>query len=236
MGKGLSRVKALCAGGDIQACHASARFSPAGTTEEIKEASGYAEKACKAGVQLSCVKLGFFLIQNEKTTRDEKNVTRALLYFKGACDAGVGQGCFSLALAHLEGKGKPQNIGEGIRLMTKACENLDTRGCAKSAALLRHEGRVAEARALLEIGCKAEDSESCAQLAFLLSKDTPPDYPRAAALFSAACTQGHVHSCFNYAVMLHKGQGVAPQPRRATMLLKESCRLGVKEACQVTGE
>ncbi len=235
-GEGLKRAKALCGKGDVQGCHAFARFSPHQSPEEFREASNAAEKACDSGIQLSCVKLGFLLIQEDKEEPSEKKLSRAISLFKTACQKGIGQGCFSLGLAHLEGKGTAQNVDKGAQLMAKACRNKDFRGCAKAAVFLRRGNRIAEAKAVLEIGCKSDDPESCAQLAFVLSNETPPKFNRAADLFSAACTRGHVHSCFNYAIMLHKGQGVAPQPAKAAMLLKESCRLGVKAACQAIGE
>ena len=121
-------------------CYHAARFATDKT-----QAYRLSTLGCDAGNMLACVKQGFFEI--------DKQPEMAIKRFQSACDARVGEGCFSMAIAYLEGRGVSRSESQTLIHLNKACDLGDLRGCEQAAIFFRRIGDLQSAKQSLEKGC-----------------------------------------------------------------------------------
>lgn len=101
--------------------------------------------------------------------------SKAIKFYKKACDGGNIHGCSNLGLLYTNGQGVKQNYFKANKLFKKACDGGDAIGCSS-------------------LGLSYENGKSVKQ-----------SYFKAKELFGKACDGGYQIGCTNYAILNKKG-------------------------------
>ena len=223
-----------CRKGKLQSCYQAASRYELGQSAVQTQTQAFemVEYGCSQGHARSCVKQGFYYLQGVGTDVDlEKSRT---LYEK-ACSQKDPKGCHGLGLMYAEGRGVEQNISVAVKMLGTACEMKEGVSCGAASYLLRSQTSPDLASSLMyaQKGCEFGNLDACAQEAFIYTQSPRVNLPQAAHLFKENCSRNHAKSCFNYAAMLHQGQGVASDPQEAFRVMKHACVLGDGEACAI---
>lgn len=168
------------------------------------------QAGCAAGDPSSCFDLGhlwrFGLVVDE-------DLEQATSLFAGACDAGLHDACYMLAVMAHE---------QALALIEEHCPRPVQRSCLNrvpGAAGLKEAVRALyeRRRQALRETCDRGHYGACATL---------PDAARVAAVQEAECRSGNYGACIDVA---------AAHPARAESLLAPACRRRVGEACAILG-
>jgi len=223
-----------CRKGKYSACYdAAIRYERGGSAVQNQtQAYELVAFGCQQGHARSCVKQGYYLLQGIGT--DVDNAKARTLYEK-ACSEKDAKGCHGLGLMYAEGRGVEQNVSVAVKMLGVACELEEGASCGAAAYLLRSQTQPDLNSSLMyaQKGCGFGNLDACAQEAFIYTQPPRTNLPQAAHLFKTNCSRNHAKSCFNYAAMLHQGQGVAADPNEALRVMKHACVLGDAEACAV---
>ena len=167
----------------------------------------------------------------------DKDPAKAYNAYTHACENGDQRGCHALGLMHAEGRHVPQNIPAALGHLGSACSAGEGVSCGAMALILRLQSPPDIEKSLVYCrkGCELGDLDSCAQEAYIFTQPPRSDMKQAAHLFKRYCNQSHAKSCFNYAVMLYKGQGVAEDREHSLRVMSFACELGDAEACSSIG-
>ncbi|ASJ91959.1 tetratricopeptide repeat protein [Porphyrobacter sp. CACIAM 03H1] len=121
---------------------------------------------------------------------------------------------------------------------TAACDLELQLGCTKLIHYLRSPDYglqdLGRARTLAHSACEAKEPEACGELAeiYYRGEGVDVDLPKAAALFYEAChSDGPASNCFNYGLMLDKGQVRDETSVGPSYYYWTGCRRGSDEAC-----
>lgn len=223
-----------CNQGRNQACYDAAQRLETGrmVLQNQTQAFELVNQSCGDGHNLSCVKQAYYYLQGIGTDID---AAKALSLNKRACEAGEAKGCHSMGLMYAEGRGVEQNLSVAVKMLAQSCELKEGASCGAAAYLLRsqnppdYESSLTYARK----GCTIGNLDACAQEAFVYTQSPRINYSQAAKLFKDNCARNHAKSCFNYAAMLHQGQGVTQNPEEALRVMNHACVLGDEGACAV---
>jgi TPR repeat protein len=188
--------------------------------------------ACDEGDAKACVQLAGILL-DEGPDRD---LGRAAVVLRTACDRGFVRACTILGWQYESGMGVPQrDLAEAARWYTRACDLRELRGCGGLAwAYLDGRGVKKDRARAHELGMRACDGgapHGCAAAAYSLPVKDPS---RAAALLERGCNGGDPSSCAFFADVLARGAGVAQDRRRALRLAQSSCERDLN-GCYVAG-
>jgi hypothetical protein len=170
----------------------------------------------------------------------------ALDHFTRACKNGDPRGCYNVGVLTepkmRENAGAagpdPLLVAAVTTAYSDACDLGFQRGCAMLVPYLRgleyavHDS--AKAITVARAACEAGENFACAELAeiYYTGEGTAPDLPEAARLFRHLCdAQWQADSCFNYALMLGKGEVGAPEASGVVRYYRLGCRRGSDAAC-----
>ncbi|MFB1309250.1 tetratricopeptide repeat protein [Helicobacter pylori] len=147
------------------------------------------------------------LIFSGITIYTDKDFTRAKEYFEKACRLNDADGCAILREAY----SKVILKGSARESIEKALEHTAT---AKA--------------------CKSNDAEKCKDLAefYFNAKDLKKAFEYSAK----ACELNDAKGCYALAAFYNEGKGVAKDEKQTTENLEKSCKLGLKEACDILKE
>ena len=223
-----------CRRGTLQSCYeAASRFEMGqSAVQNQSQAFEMVEYGCNQGHARSCVKQGYYLLRGVGTDVD---VERARTLYEKACSEKDAKGCHGLGLMYAEGRGVEQNISVAVKMLGVACEMKEGVSCGAASYLLRSQASPDLTSSLMyaQKGCGYGNLDACAQEAFIYTQSPRTNLPQAAHLFKENCSRNHAKSCFNYAAMLHQGQGVPSDPTEAFRVMKHACVLGDAEACTI---
>jgi TPR repeat protein len=170
----------------------------------------------------------------------------ALVQFGRACENRDPRGCYNVAaltepkISESRGPAGPDPVIVAIvaSAYSDACDLGFQRGCAMLVPYLRgieyafHDS--ARAITVARAACEAGENFACAELAEIsyTGEGMAADLPEAARLFRKLCdAQWQSESCFNYALMLDKGEVSAPDGNGAVHYYRLGCRRGSDAAC-----
>ena len=223
-----------CRRGKLQSCYDAASRYEMGQSavQNRNQAFEMVQYGCSKGHSRSCVKQGYYLLQGIGTDVD---IEKARSLYEKACSDKDPKGCHSLGLMYAEGRGVEQNISVAVKMLGVACEMKEGVSCGAASYLLRSQQQpdLTSSLSYAQKGCGFGNMDACAQEAFIYTQPPRTNWPQAAHLFKENCARNHAKSCFNYAAMLHKGQGVTTDANEALRVMKHACVLGDGEACAV---
>lgn len=209
-----------------------------------KKAKELLDAACDGTDARACVLLGDGLERGshgwKKSPADSaRALERAALIIESPCRRGEPGACAIGALLAAEGKGGLSPGPETRARLEPLCGEQETSGCAAlgKAWLAEPLGPVdgAKARAALELGCKSRTPLSCGRLAGLLAAGAagvPADPASAATLAQGACDEGEGEACVVLAGLLSDASSPLKDLKKAKLVKKQACKLGVKAACR----
>ena len=127
--KAFALYEKACKLGDMDGCAAVAGAydgnSLWGVVEsDYEKAAGLYEKACETKNADACLRIA-------KKYDDAAKFTDALKYYKLACEAGEGEGCYNAADIYESGDATPKNDAQAAKFYDLACQNGFNRGCVK---------------------------------------------------------------------------------------------------------
>ncbi|NJD66395.1 MAG: sel1 repeat family protein [Chloroflexi bacterium] len=140
-----------------------------------------------------------------RTSAAAEREARAVEEHQRNCRAGDMAGCYSLGLAHADGRGVPQNDSLAAEFYRQACDGGHMAACDDLGAV--YEGRPGAA----------------------------PDHTRAAELYRQACDGGHMPGCAHLGSLLEFGRGVPQSSTRAVELFQQACDGGAMSGCAGLG-
>ena len=170
----------------------------------------------------------------------------AVRMFRLGCDQRDPRSCFNAAkISEDRLDAQPAANSSDQRLITaitdgfsSACDLGFQRGCANLVRYLRSPDYglqdLPKARLLARAACDAGVALACGELAEMhyRGEGMTIDLPKAADLFQHACeTDGPATSCFNFGLMLAKGQAQGVEAKEVSFYYREGCRRGSNEAC-----
>ena len=218
-----------CRRGKLQSyCKAASRYELGqSAVQNQTQAFEMVDYGCSQGHARSCVKQGYYYLQGVGTAVD---LERSRALYEKACSAKDAKGCHGLGLMYAEGRGVEQDISVAVKMLGIACEMKEGVSCGAASYLLRSQTSPDLASSLMyaQKGCGYGNLDACAQT-FIYTQSPRINFPQAAHLFKEDCSRNHAKSCFNYAAMLHQGQGVPSDPQEAFRVMKHACVLGDAE-------
>jgi TPR repeat protein len=204
-----------------------------GVPKNLARATELLTKACAAGVNPACGRLGQIAVEAHDDAKGYPLLlqacsggwvegcriagTYAMLkpsplapkvgdMFKRSCLGGQPEGCWSLGAVYAENKPSPENDAEAVRWMQLACEGDAKGGCSGYAALV-DEGRGVTA-----------------------------DPGRAVSILVRACDQGRGAACAALADDYFKGHTVAKDVAKGVALDERACKGGDPGGCLIVGQ
>lgn len=169
------------------------------------------EKSCKRGNPKSCFNVGLLREEQLRPATERSvssldngadEVSGITTAYSDACALGFQRGCAMLVQYYRSRRYAMQNLPKAISLAQTACEANEVSAC-----------------------------EGLAEMHYL-GEGMPVDLLRAAVLFKKACDAGgRSLSCFNYALMNEKAQGIFQNSLRALEYYRIACWRGSDAAC-----
>jgi uncharacterized protein len=202
------------------------------------------DAACDGTDARGCVLLGEGLERGahgwKKNPADAKRAfERAALIIEAPCRKGNAEACAFGALLAVEGRAGLAVAANARERLAPLCNKDDATGCAALglAWSLPAAGAPSPTKAMeaLQLGCQARQQVACRRLATLLQvggEGLPADPASAASLFETACDENDGLSCHALSRLLLSGGPVPKDAKKAKLLAKKGCKLGVKEACR----
>ncbi|MEM1131005.1 MAG: sel1 repeat family protein [Pseudomonadota bacterium] len=198
-------------------------------TEDEQLKLEYLSRACRGGVDETCVDtgLGYLGINDSEA---------AMLWLR-ACDGGELQGCTNLGMMFDYGRGVAQSDAEAVRLYRQVCDGDEPMGCFNLGVMYKTGRGVdqsdAEAVRLYRESCDAGMLEGCSNLGVMYEDGRGIDQSdtEAVALYRLACDGGVPEGCANLGIMYDYGRGVDRSESEAFRLFQESCDYGHAGGC-----
>lgn len=199
-----------------------------------------AAPTCDGGVASGCVMQGL----NAELGRagSTKDPTRAVGFFRTACDVGDPEGCANLGRMYDAGRGVAVDRAKARSFFATACDGGAWAGCTYlGLAAAKGEGTTKdEARAVAYYtqGCTGGHAMGCGLLGTALAagRGVARDEARAVAAYTQGCNANDPGACNGLGVMLAGARGgVTRDEARAAVLYRQSCEAGFAEACANLG-
>ena len=182
------------------------------------------------------------------------NYDRALMLYRKACNAEIGNGCYRAADMHHYGQGyitedkkKSRPLyHKAIEAYKKACENGNLQSCIDEGDMygktfLTGIENEARAKSLYLKACNGGYMAGCVSLGWYYKLQsnykTPASVRRsqdiqAAVLFKKACNADEMRGCYSLASSYKDGEGVVKDESRAKALFRKACDGGNGGSCQ----
>jgi hypothetical protein len=132
--------------------------------------------------------------------------SRANAQLDARCNGGSAHSCYILGSANLLGIGRATDLPRAAGYFARSCRLGNPTGCSVAADFHRYG-----------VG------------------GVPKDAAAALAGHAWACNHTYFPSCMSLAQMLQRGEGAAPDRRRAGAIIEETCLLGYRPACAARG-
>jgi TPR repeat protein len=219
-----------CALHQARCCAAMALFWDTGYGGAYDPAKGdaLARASCEQGDSRGCAELGrrHTLLGDVPASRTD--YARALLLADRECAGGEGASC---VIAMQLGLLAEPNL-DGVEARLTAALALGW-GYEEMSRWRAQQGQVAEAVAILEKGCGADNRAACDALGdrLILGQDVERDVARGRALLERACKGGEADGCIDLSSLYQRGQVVAEDRPRALALALRSCNLMAETGC-----
>jgi len=170
----------------------------------------------------------------------------AIRMFRAGCERREPRSCFNVAkISEQKLDARPASHSPDSSLVatitkgySAACDLGFQRGCANLVRYLRSPDYglqdYAKAGEIARAACDAGEALACGDLAEMhyRGEGMAVDLSKAAELFEQACeADGPAASCFNFGLMLAKGQAQGVKAREFPFYYREGCRRGSNEAC-----
>ncbi|HPF39193.1 MAG TPA: tetratricopeptide repeat protein [Phycisphaerae bacterium] len=186
--------------------------------------------------------LGWICANGLSTTTEgevvRKNSARAATYFATACEMGDMNGCANVVVQHVfrQAAASDEAVARALdRLEAQCDDNADPLSCyLVGAACETGRGRPVDPAAAIRYYERCGDnlyaSKGVARV--VLSHDGVNHDLRAVSIVLGAATkQRDAESAWYLAYMFHRGLGVPQDERKARILLRHACTLGLDQAC-----
>lgn len=204
----------LCADGVALECTLLGYKHSSGADKNIKLSKNYHSRSyilntegCDKGEMDACGRLGFNFEYGNGT---EKNLSKALEYYKQACSSSVAQSCERL----------------GGHFYKKTYRDIK-----------KSDSYHSKARELFNVECSAKKTSSCKSLSRLMDRGFggPVDKTGAFDVAQLACNFGEPKDCSLLAGKYAKGKGVKQDILKAAEIFHTACLDGAYAACSQLG-
>ncbi len=224
------------------------------TAAQIAAGAEQSRRACQQGDALACLNLGRHHLEGGEL---QHNPSRALGYFRSACDLGRSEGC-SNAAGMLFDEDEMNQPLRAMPLYARACELGDLRACTVAGMIYAEGNNVPQdytrAESFFRRACDRGDVDGCRALGIMYNggEGVVQNHRRAAEYFLRACEHstplsgevgfGSGDICFSFGERFERGTGVRQDHARAAEFftrgvryLKHTCSAGRYENCHALG-
>ncbi len=210
---------------------------PNAETVHVCDPNSYADcdAQCRRGEMKSCFAVGWMY---ENGSGAEKDLAKAMVLYKMACDGGGAEGCRGLGWMYSQGIGAPTDAARAMDLYKLGCDRGDASSCSNLGFMYgtAKAGAPDYARAftLSKQGCDGGDPNGCNSLGILHENGwgLAADLARAAVFYRQACDGGSPIGCSNMGSLLVTGRGVPVDRARGIELLRRGCAAGNTWGCE----
>ena len=148
-------------------------------------------KKCEDGEAFYCEALGE--MYNSGLAGADKDIKKAIKFYKKACDANMYEACSNLAAIYAKGDGVKEDNKKAMELYNKACDGKYALGCA-NLGYMYYEGRGvkinrAKGATYFRKACDAGNWLGCGNFGIYNYNDTQ-DMKKAKEYFKKACDLG----------------------------------------------
>ena len=220
-----------CAHGSPTSCSILGRSYAIGrgVPQDLGRATELLDKACAAGVQPACGRLGELAL----ASHDE---AKGLPLLTQACFAGWTEGC--LLSGRYAVKHPSVKVVDEVTSLRRSCLGGLGEGCW-SLGRLYLDGpnglpkSDVEAARWLRFACEADANEGCSDYAMLLDdgRGVARDPAGAVSLLTSACDAGHASACDALANDYFLAHSVPQDPTKGMALLERACSYGDSKTC-----
>ncbi len=168
---------------------------------------------------------------------NQGSYTDAFPLAKGACDAGVADGCDYEGVMYQNGTGVTQDNSQAVALYRQACDGNSMAGCRDLGYMYRTGTGITEddsqAFSLYSKACDGGNAAGCRGLGFLYENGTgvAQNNTQAVAFYTKACDGGDPEGCSNLGGMYWNGSGVAQNHPEALVCYRKACDGKYQPAC-----
>jgi TPR repeat protein len=231
--------RSSCEQGNSQVCHnlASAYEYGEGIKKDLSMAGTLYQKACSAGLLMSCNQLGGLLVQEAQGDQDTKWLSHAWKVLERACQGQLAESCTRQATLLQVTKVQPQLHTEArsqriVELYQHACTLGEALACRElstwSMAPPHHRQQ----------GCTQGNAVACMAWQRVQSYAVPPVEARQAELvfvhkeLQGACKGKIGVSCAHLAWLYWQGDGVSMNHDQARDYMQQACNLNAPSSCE----
>lgn len=197
------------------------------------------ERACEWGEMLACSTIGLHTFSGYGDVKP--NEKKATTYFKKACEANDGIGCFGLAMSYGLGEGVSIDARRSLLLFNRSCDLGSRVGCSLAGiSYIRGLGTVPDVMLggqWLEKGCTQGDGLGCWFLGMQYEygdnsrRATLDEYKTANRYYLRACELRFGAGCRSLGDSYLKGNGVVKNEKLAESMYREACHYGDGFGC-----
>ncbi len=194
---------------------------------------------CYNGVSDKCVRAGIMYKEGKYIQQD---YTKAVKFFKIACDDNYPIGCQGLAEMYHQGLGVEQNTSRSISLYKKACDDLIVEACHDLGVIYLTGGKVKKnvkkAIKYYDKACRDGSTHTCTALARFYSegKDVKQDYSKTVKYSKIACERSDYSSCYILGGLYSLGKGVKRNLKKSKSFYTKACDNSIDDACYFLGK
>lgn len=201
------------------------------------------QKSCNDGDMEACTTLGILLYEGRDGAAID--TTRAVTYWRRACQLSNFLACARLGRAEATGVGTAKNLGSARRYLQQACDAGESVACAwYGGMLLDPAGGVPadpeRAKALFEANCTGDIKAGCVPLGLLYERGFKgrivADPARALSYFMESCTATEVEGCAHAGRLHLEGRGTPKDPAAAVGLFQRACGMNDPRSCTELGK
>jgi serine/threonine protein kinase/TPR repeat protein len=172
------RYRRGCSLGDTTSCGdiGMLQYKGEGMAIDVAGALENYRISCDGGFVAHCVYRGMLLQDRKNATKAD--VDEAVALFRRACDQKDGQGCNALGNSYLRGQGVAKDMKKARDAYQTGCDYDESTACYNLGILYRDGGGglavdLAQAKVMLERGCKGGKRYSCDALNKLVDSPRP---------------------------------------------------------------
>jgi TPR repeat protein len=160
-----------------------------------------------------------------------------------SCTRGAPAACRFAGRMAMSGRGLPRDVNEGLRMLTKGCDEEDAEACDAAARWLNEHARAAppgtsHERFEAQRACLLGQGDACFRVGLGFTQGQGGyDKNRNLAFqaYDRGCSLGNTSACNNLGVALQYGDGTGRDVRRAVAAWQRTCDLGEASGCANLG-
>jgi uncharacterized protein len=223
----------ICNAGPSHGLYAVECFSVGLTAKNSSVSANGFKKACDAGLNLGCGRLGYMYDKGDGVPKDRK---RADTLLNKACSSGTPGDCYDIAERYEPYPGDLKF--RQIYFYGKACDRSYGKGCSALARVYRSGKDIAKAVIYDAKACNMGIADSCVYAASMYdSGEGVTKAPAmAASLYTKGCDARSKDACIKLAGKYETGNGVATDIAKAASYYSRPCDFGYYDICYGLGE